>query len=129
MTIISPIRHDDKMTATQDPDPDSITRTEAAALLDVGVDTVTRLRREGLLTQSLGGRHLYSRTEIEAFATNPWISAAEVAEILGVSRARVSQLASAGKIPFHRTRSNKRVYRDQQIRVVKNARSQRLGKW
>jgi hypothetical protein len=48
--------------------------------------------------------------------------------ILGVSHARVSQLAAAEKIPVHVTASGRRMYRQRQLEVVANARRERLGK-
>ena len=110
------------VTSRLPPDPDAITRPEAAKLLGIGEYAVARLRREGLLTEVRGGRRLYSRSEVEAFLKNPWINGREAAKILGVSHNRVSQLAAAEKIPVHRTKSGKRVYRSGQIRVVASSR-------
>jgi predicted site-specific integrase-resolvase len=106
-------------------DPDAITRAQAAAILGVGEGTVVRWRREGLLNEQRGGRRLYSRSEAEAVAANPWLTGVQAAEILGVSHVRVSQLADAGKIPVHVTRSGQRVYRKEQIEVVAHAREVR----
>lgn len=86
---------------------------------------MARLRREGLLTEHRGGRRPYSRSEVEAFQKNPWLSGREAAKILEISHNRVSQLAAKKKIPVHRTRSGKRVYRKLQIQVVANARARR----
>jgi DNA-binding transcriptional MerR regulator len=106
-------------------DPDAITRSEAAVLLGVSVDTVRRMRGRGLLVGDLGPQHLYSRSEIEAFIADPWLTGAAAAKILGVGRTRVSQLASDDKIPFRLTTSGRRVYRESQTRVVANARHAR----
>ena len=115
------------MTARLPRDPDAITRPEAARLLGVGEGTVARYRREGLLIAERGGRKLYSRTDVESFLDNPWLSGREAARILGVSHNRVSQLANDEKIPVHYTRSGKRVYRLRQIEVVARARVARGG--
>jgi DNA-binding transcriptional MerR regulator len=104
-------------------DPDAITRPEVARLLGVGEATVARYRREGLLVEERGGRRLYSRTEVESFLDNPWLSGRGAARILGVSHNRVSQLANDDKIPVHHTRSGRRVYRKLQVEVVARARA------
>jgi len=106
-------------------DPDAITRAQAATILGVGESTVVRWRREGLLIEQRGGRRLYSRSEAEAVAANPWLKGVQAAEILGVGHVRVSQLADAGRIPVHVTKSGRRVYRKAQIAVVANAREVR----
>lgn len=81
-------------------DADAISRAVAAAVLGVGEESVARLRREGLLNEVRGGRRVYSRAEVEAFAADPWLNGVGAAQVLGVTRTRVSQLASADKIPF-----------------------------
>jgi hypothetical protein len=113
------------VTARLPPHPDAITRAEAAALLGVGEAAVGRLRREGLLTKGLGGRRLYSRSEVEAFIADPWLNGVQAAEILGVSHVRVSQLATEEKIPVHVTVSGRPVYPMRQLEVVANARRAR----
>lgn len=110
------------MTTRLPRNPDAITRAEAAALLGIGEDAVGRLRREGLLTKELGGRRLYSRSEVEAFVADPWINGVQAAEILGVSHNRVSQLAAADKIPHRLTASGMRVYRKSQMAVTARTR-------
>ena len=106
-------------------DADAIGRAEAAAVLGVGEESVARLRREGLLNEVRGGRRMYSRAEVEAFAADPWLNGVGAAQVLGVTRTRVSQLASADKIPFRFTRSGKRAFRKSQLQVVANARRTR----
>jgi hypothetical protein len=108
---------------------DAITRGEAAVLLGIGEDAVGRLRREGLLTKALGGRQLYSRSEVQALIEDPWLNGVQAAAVLGVSHVRVSQLATADRIPFRLTRSGKRVYRQSQLAVVANARQAKLGRF
>lgn len=103
-------------------DADAITRAEAAAMLGLGVGAVRRLRREGLLVEQLGRQHLYSRSDVQAFVADPWLTGIAAAEILSVSHNRVSQLANDDKIPFRLTASGRRVYRKSQLEVVANAR-------
>jgi hypothetical protein len=105
-------------------DPDAITLTEAADMLGLSTMRVTRLRREGLLVR-LEGHPSYSRGDVEEFIDNPWLNGAQAALVLGVSHARVSQLASAERIPVHFTASGQRIYRMRQLEVVANARAAR----
>lgn len=106
-------------------DADAISRAEAAIVLGVGEGSVARLRREGLLSEVRGGRRLYSRAEVKAFAADPWLNGVGAAQVLGVTRTRVFQLASADKIPFRFTRTGKRAFRKSQLQVVANARQTR----
>ena len=82
-------------------DPDVITRAEAAALLGISEDSVSRLRREGLIG-TREGLPSYSRAEIVAYLNNPWLTGVQAAEILGVGHTRVTQLANADRILPHR---------------------------
>lgn len=106
-------------------DPDAITRKTAAGLLGISEIQITRLRRDGLLIR-LAGVPNYSRADVQAFIDNPWLTNDQAAQILGVSRSRVSQLAAAELIPTHRTTTGRRVYRLHQIEVVANARNTRF---
>lgn len=109
------------MTARKPRHPDAITVAEAALMLNLSEDRVTRLRREGLLVR-LDGHPSYSRADVQEFIDNPWLNGRQAALILGVSHARVSQLADAEKIPVHHTPSGRRVYRLRQLEVVARAR-------
>ena len=104
--------------------PDAITLAEAAEVLGMSEVTVTRFRREGLLV-TLEGLPSYSRADVQEFINNPWLNGVQAAMILGVSHARVSQLANDEKIPVHLTRSGQRVYRQRQLEVVTRARRAR----
>jgi len=110
----------EQVTPRKPVDPDAITLAQAAALLGLTEIRVTRLRREGLLR--LEGYPSYSRTDVQEFIDNPWLNGRQAAQMLGISHNRVSQLAAAEKIPVHRTTSGRRVYRQQQLEVVVNAR-------
>lgn len=112
------------MTPRKPRDPDAITLEEAAALLGLTPFRVTRLRREGLLVR-LEGHPTYSRSDVQEYLENPWLTGVQAAIILGVSHARVSQLAAAERIPAHVLPSGRRVYRQRQLEVVARARSLR----
>lgn len=103
-------------------DPDAITLREAAEIVGVSTETIRRWKREGLVMGYRHGRTAYSRSEALSLRENPWITGVAAARILGVGHVRVSQLASASKIPVHETPSGERVYRKLQIEVVANAR-------
>lgn len=112
------------MTPRKPQNPDAITLAEAAEVLGMPETTVTRLRREGLFVQ-LEGYPSYSHADVQEFLDNPWLNGVQAAMILGVSHARVSQLAAAEKIPVHVTASGRRMYRQRQLEVVANARAAR----
>jgi hypothetical protein len=106
------------------PDPDAITVEEASVIAGLPVEVVRRFRREGFFTR-LPGRTTYSRREAEQFARDPWLSGVEAAVVLGVSHARVTQLARVDKIPYRAGASGKRFYKRSQLEVVANARDAR----
>lgn len=110
------------MTPRKHRDPDAITLTDAASMLGLPEVTVTRLRREGLLSR-LPGYPSYSRSDVREFIDNPWLNGRQAALVLGVSHNRVSQLAADGKIPVHRTESGKRIYRLRELEVTAVARN------
>ena len=112
------------MTPRKPRDADAITLTEAAELLRLTESRVVRLRREGLLARR-DGYPSYSRADVEEFIDNPWVNGRQAALILGVSHARVSQLAKEERIPVHHTAGGHRVYRFKQLEVVANARRAR----
>lgn len=112
------------MTAPKTRNPDAITRSEAAQLLGVTERVVRRHRRDGLLG-TLDGYPSYSRREVEAIANDPWLSGTEAAAVLGVSRARVSQLAKAEKIPSLVGLTGRRYFRKGPLSTTANARRAR----
>jgi hypothetical protein len=113
------------MTARKPYNPDAITLAEASRMLALSPLRVAGLRREGLLVR-LPGLPSYSRSDVQAFIDNPWLNGTQAAQVLGVSRARVSQLADAERIPVHLTAGGHRVYRMKQLEVVANARNRRF---
>jgi predicted XRE-type DNA-binding protein len=114
------------MTPRHPVNPDAITLAQAAALLGISELRVSRLRREGLLVR-LDGYPSYSRSDVQQYLDDPWLSGRQAAVILGVSHVRVSQLANEERIPVHRSRSGRRIYRQRQLEVVANARRARFG--
>lgn len=64
------------MTPRKDRNPDAITLTVAARMLELGKARVARLRREGLLTH-LPSIPTYSRADVEVFIDNPWLNGAK----------------------------------------------------
>jgi DNA-binding transcriptional MerR regulator len=112
------------MTPREVPDPDAITVEEASAIAGISIGTTKRYRREGLFSR-LHDWPTYSRREAEQFAQDPWMSGVEAAVILGVSHARVTQLANKDKIPYREAASGRRFYKRSQLEVVANARDAR----
>jgi predicted site-specific integrase-resolvase len=112
------------MTPRKVPDPDAITVQQASVIAGISIGTAQRFRREGHFTR-LPGRKTYSRREAEQLAQDPLLSGVEAAEILGVSHARVTQLANVDKIPYRRGASGRRFYKRSQLEVVANARDAR----
>ena len=108
-------------------DPDWITRREAAEILGVSENTLDRLFRQGSLGRADRPTRRISRAEVEALAveSREWINARQAAEILGVVKSRVGQLADAGLLPFEIGPNGRRRYRRTQIEVVANARRTR----
>lgn len=120
-------RFSDPVTAPRVWDPDWITRREAAAFLGISENKLDRLLRDGQLTQADRPVRRLSRAEVEAWATESeeWINARQAAEILGVCKARVGQLADKGFLPYDRGTNGRRRYKRSQIEVIANARRTR----
>ena len=55
-----------------------------------------------------------------------WMTTTQVAKRLGVTRARVSQLARRGFLPYERTRTGRRVFRPAQVAVIARAHRERF---
>jgi excisionase family DNA binding protein len=119
-----------------------VTYDEAAAILGVTTSTVTRLVQAGRLTRH---RKRYkhaalSRLDVEALAAQTcswyraaaandsdsyWVTGQRAAGVLGVNRARLGQLADAGRLPFLAHRDGTRLFRRHQLEVIANARAQK----
>lgn len=116
---------------------DGVTYAAAAAILGVSVRSVWRLVESGDL-RTHGPRHArrrLSRAEVEAVAVarhrrnrsgGYFIATEQAAQLLGVNRSRVRQLADADLIPYVRTARGDRLYRRDQLEVVANARRARF---
>lgn len=115
-----------------EPSEDQVTLTEATGILGCSVSTVRRLvvtarTRHGNRDQ--GDR--LRRTTVEDLATevycwrlhlddpNPyWLTGQRAADALGLSRARLSQLAAENRIPFVRHQDGTRLYRRGQLELI-----------
>jgi hypothetical protein len=122
------------------PPGDPVSLSEAAAILGCSISTVRRL----VLTAR--GRHgnpeqhdALRRSNVEALATEVyswrlhlddadpyWLTGQRAADTLGLSRARLSQLAAENRIPFVRHQDGTRMYRRSQLELI--ARSGSLGR-
>ncbi len=111
-----------------------LTQAQAADLLGVSVARIAELVGEGRLTPvakyAKAGllRADVERRTLERWKPGDptWLTTTEVAEVLGVTRARVSQLAERGFIPYERHPDGRRLFRPGQVEVVARARRQRF---
>ncbi len=114
------------------PASDQVTLNEAAEILGCSISTVRRL----VLTAR--GRHgnpelddVLVRANVEALATEVyswrlhiddadpyWLTGQRAADALGLSRARLSQLAAESRIPFVRHQDGTRMYRRSQLEMI-----------
>ena len=115
------------MTPKQSRDPDAITRAEACTILNASQKQLERLIRDGYLTRASRSSRRLSRREVESLATqrSEWLNARQVADILGVNKSRVGQLADKGFLPYEREPNGRRRYLRSQIEVIANARRAR----
>jgi hypothetical protein len=117
------------------PPADQVTLNEAAVILGCSISTVRRL----VLTAR--GRHgnpehddVLMRANVEALATEVyswrlhledadpyWLTGQRAADTLGISRARLSQLAADNRIPFVRHQDGTRMYRRGQLEMIASA--------
>jgi hypothetical protein len=118
---------------------DPVTPQEAASVLGCSTNTVRRRVRAGVLSGS--DRPLtMSRAEVEELARDVypwwrhvddpesyWVTGAQAAEVLRVSRARLGQLAEKDRVPYMRHRDGTRLYRRQQIGIVAQVRMNPFG--
>ncbi|MGH2777393.1 MAG: helix-turn-helix domain-containing protein [Actinomycetota bacterium] len=111
---------------------------EAAEILGCSRSTVYRLIKSGALRH--GPRYAQrplDREEVERLSADRWrrprtgrrrrwnssywITGPQVAELLGVGRARVAQVAREGRLPYVETSGGDRLYRRRQVEVIANA--------
>lgn len=120
---------------TLQPSEDQVTLTEAAVILGCSISTVRRLvvsarTRHG--NPDHGERLL--RTTVEDLATEVyswrlhlddpspyWLTGQRAADALGLSRARLSQLAAENRVPFVRHQDGTRLYRREQLKLIASA--------
>lgn len=114
------------MTPRNPVNPDAITHAEAAQILGVNLGTVPRLVRDGALHRVPEQHPSLSKSEVEEQARHPresqWITGAEAARILGISKARAWQLALKDFLPWEHGANGRRRYRRAQIEVISRAR-------
>ncbi len=114
------------------PPVDQVSLNEAAVILGCSISTVRSL----VLTAR--GRHgnaehddVLMRANVEALATEVyswrlhlddpdpyWLTGQRAADTLGLSRARLSQLAADHRIPFVRHQDGTRMYRRRQLEMI-----------
>lgn len=120
---------------------DAVTYDEAAHILGMTVaDAVAILRSTRLLGRVPAAHSILERAEVELLATETfhwktaaesgdeatyWVTGQRAADLLGVNRARLGQLADAGRLPFVRHQDGTRLYRRHQLEVIANARSRK----
>ena len=113
------------MTPRKPANPDAINHAEAASILGVSQSSVRRFVREGVLHRVPGQYPTLSKTEAEEQLRNPrqseWIKGIEAADILGISKTRVGQLALKDLLPWELS-GRRRRYRRSQIEVISRAR-------
>jgi hypothetical protein len=113
-----------------------VTLGEAAHILGVARSTVRRLilagelEREGRYThrgldrdqvEGLAMRRWRRRRDHPPPAGSYWMTTGQVAAELGVSHARVWQLAQAGRLPFRVAHNGVRLFRRRQLETIANA--------
>lgn len=112
---------------------DPVTLVQAAAILGCSTSTVRRYVVAGRLACH-GGRYEHrslSLTDVEQFATQVyrwrrhvddpaayWVTGQAAADVLGLSRARVTQLAVRDRLPFVVHCDGTRLYRRAQLVIV-----------
>ncbi|QWZ09735.1 helix-turn-helix domain-containing protein [Nocardioides panacis] len=120
------------MDQTPPPPVDGISGAEAADILGIAELSVSRLVHSGVLRKAVRGqRHGLERAEVERLALERWrpgrpywVTALDAADILGVTRRRVTQLAERGFLPAVQ-HEGRWLFRRHQVEVVANAREAR----
>ncbi len=115
---------------------DAVNMNEAAHILGIDRSTLAEWLVAGRLTsERLRGERLFSRAEVKALAVaryrvgrpsrdpdSYWVNTKQAAELLGVVRSRVQQLAAKDRLPYVLTPRGVRLFRREQLGVVANAR-------
>jgi predicted XRE-type DNA-binding protein len=95
------------MTAAADPPMQGLSGAQAAAILGVAEVTVSKFVADGVLAKAVRRQHRgLDRADIERLSLDRykrghpyWMRTTEVADVLGVNRARVLQLVTRGFLP------------------------------
>ncbi len=119
------------------PPTDGLQLAEAARILGCSIGTVRAHVAAGRLPSA--GRYLHkalARADVEELACEVyrwrkhladdeayWITSQRVADLLGVSRSRVSALSTRGLLPYVKHRDGVRLYRREQLKVMARART------
>jgi len=111
-----------------------LTQAQAADLLGVSTARVAELVGQGRLTPvakyAKAGllRADVERRSLERWRPGDptWLTTTQVAEVLGVTQPRVSQLARRGFLPYEQAPDGRRVFRPGQVRVIAQARRERF---
>lgn len=109
-----------------------ISGAEAAEILGMHELSVARLVMRGVLRKpAKGARRALDRAEVERLALERyrpghpyWLTTPEAADVLGVTRARVHQLVTAGRLPYVE-HGGRHYFRRPQVEVIANARHAR----
>jgi excisionase family DNA binding protein len=115
---------------------DAVTLSVAADILGVSVSSVRRLIAAGRLPAGRRYQHrTLDRADVEALAAglypwwrhthdpDPyWVTGQRAARVLGVTRARLGQLARADLLPYVGHQDGTRLYRRHQLVVLRQAR-------
>lgn len=114
--------------------PHRLTHRQAAVILGVREQTVSKWVSKGRLP-SVGrwAKANVLRVDVERLAAArwrpgepSWLTATQVAAVLGVSVPRVSQLANAGRLPYELAGDGRRLFRPAQVAVIARARRVRF---
>lgn len=111
---------------------DEITLQESGRILGCGVSTVRRLvvtahaRHGGQESEARLSRHSVEMLATEVYswrthlgdASSYWVTGNHAAAVLGVSRARLSQLSAERRVPFVRHQDGTRLYRRAQLKLI-----------
>lgn len=112
---------------------DPVSLDEAAAILGCTPSTVRRHILAGRLTRHRGRykHQALSRGDVEALACliypwwrhtgdagSYWVTGQSAADVMGVCRSRLNQLADKDRVPYVTHRDRTRLYRRQQLEVM-----------
>lgn len=114
------------------PEVDELTLVESGLILGCSVSAVRRLvvtahaRHGGYESEARLTRHSVEMLAAEVYAwrahiddaSSYWVTGERAAAVLGVSRTRLNQLATARRVPFVRHQDGTRLYRRAQLELI-----------